>query len=170
MDTFVLHLRRQSGLVAAVTPTKVIIDGERRQSIKVGQCHDYTLPRKKIQVMLLIPVSLGKDIEKTVTVDPRDSAEVTLLFTFKFNPKILLPFGAFTQPQSSIETEIIYGPAVGGASSAAAASAAYSAAPAGGAAEGSAPSAAPGEKKFCTECGTPNPKTAKFCQGCGHKF
>ena len=40
MDTFVLHLRRQSGLVAAVTPTKVIIDGERRQSIKVGQCHD----------------------------------------------------------------------------------------------------------------------------------
>ena len=107
-----------------------------------------TLPRKKIQVMLLIPVSLGKDIEKTVTVDPRDSAEVTLLFTFKFNPKILLPFGAFTQPQSSIETEIIYGPAVGGASSAAAASAAYSAAPAGGAAEGPAPSAAPGEKKF----------------------
>lgn len=168
MDTFVLHLRRQSGLVAAVTPTKVIIDGEHCRSIKTGQCHDYTLPRKRLQVMLLIPVALGKDIEKTVTIDPRDSVEVTLLFTFKFNPKILLPFGAFTQPQSSIETEIIYGPAVATASSSA--HAAYTAPRTEEPVEEQHTSATSGEKKFCTECGTPNPKSAKFCQGCGNKF
>ena len=161
MDTFILHVRRQSGFTAAAASTKVIIDGYSQASLKVGGSQDFTLPRKPTTIVLLTQVALGKDIQKTLTIDPQDSQEVTLLFTYKFNAKSLLPFGAFTQPQSFIETEVIHSPSVSTASSSSSAFAA----------EQPQQAAPPtGDTKFCTECGKPNPKSAKFCQGCGHPF
>ena len=161
MDTFILHVRRQSSFTAAAASTKVIIDGFSQASLKVGGSQDFTLPRKPITVVLLTSVALGKDIQKTLTIDPRDSQEVTLLFTYKFNAKSLLPFGSFTQQQSFIEAEVIHGPSVSTSPS-----------PSSDFAAEQPQQAAPptGETKFCTECGTPNPKSAKFCQGCGNKF
>ena len=60
-----------------------------------------------------------------------------------------------------IETEIIHGPSASSASTENAGSSGQSQ---------QTSSTASGDRKFCTECGTPNPKSAKFCQGCGHKF
>ena len=161
MDTFILHVIRQSAFTAAAASTKVIIDGCSQASLKMGGSQDFTLPRKPTTVLLLTSVALGKDIQKTLTIDPRDSREVTLLFTYKFNAKSLIPFGGFTHQQSFIEAEVILGPSV---SASASPSSAF-------AAEQPQQTASPtGETKFCTECGTPNPKTAKFCQGCGHPF
>lgn len=160
MDTFILHVRRLSGLTAATSSTEIIIDGNPKGRISNGGCQDIVLPRSVVNVRLLISVPLGKDIEKTITVDPRDSAEVTLQFTYKFNAKILLPFQAFTKPQSFVEESVIYGPSVVratnmyGASNTAQQSSDVSSS----------------DRKFCIECGTPNISTAKFCKNCGHKF
>lgn len=161
MDTFILHVRRLSGFTAAAASTKVIIDGCSQASLKMGGSQDFTLPRKPTTVVLLTSVALGKDIQKTLTIDPRDSREVTLLFTYKFNAKSLIPFAGFTQQQSFIEAEVIYGPSVSAGSSPSSAFAA------GQPLQAASPTE---ETKFCTGCGTPNPKSAKFCQGCGHPF
>ncbi len=159
MDTFTLHIRRESAFTAMAAVTKVIIDGGTVTNLRSGGSYDVVLPRKPVNVVLLNPVPMGKDIQEVVTIDPHDSSEVTLLFKYRFNPKMLLPFGVFTQQQSFIKTEVIYGPSVGSASSAyASAQASQSTTPK---AEGS---------KFCTECGTANPGSAKFCQNCGHQF
>lgn len=168
MDTFVLHIRRESGIVAAAVSTKVIIDGSQRTNIRVGGIQHFTLPRKPVNVMLLNQVALGKDIERTVTIDPRDSAEVTLLFTYKFTPKALLPFGAFTQPSSFIETEVIHGPSVSDARSAPSSS--VSGEPLSNTVQAQFSSASEDNIKYCTECGTPNPQAANFCKNCGNKF
>lgn len=159
MDTFTLHIRRESAFTAMAAVTKVIIDGGNVTNLRSGGSHDVVLPRKPVNVVLLNQVPMGKDIQEVVTIDPRDSSEVTLLFKYKFNPKMLLPFGAFTQQQSFIKTEVIYGPSVGSASSAYAS--AQASQPLTPKTEGS---------KFCTECGMGNPKEAKFCRECGHKF
>lgn len=162
MDTFILHIHRQSGFTAAAVATKVIIDGNTMARLRVGGSQDLVLPRKPINVVLLTPVSLGKDIEESLIIDPRNSQDVTLMFTYKFNPKSLLPFGAFSQQSSFIETEVIHGPSVGTSNTA---NTVYTSE------QAQQPSSATsGGNKFCTECGTPNPKSAKFCQGCGHKF
>lgn len=161
MDTFILHVRRQTSFTAAAASTKVIIDGCSQASLKVGGSQDFTLPRKPITVVLQTSVALGKDIQKTLTIDPRDSQDVTLLFTYKFNAKSLIPFAGLTQQQSFIEAEVIHGPSVSAASNS---SSAFTT-------EQPQQTTSPtGEMKFCTECGTPNPKSAKFCQGCGHPF
>lgn len=160
MDTFVLSVRRQAGFVGAVASTKVIVDGSQQASIRTGGVHNFTLPRKPVNVILLIQVPLGKDIEKTVLIDPRDSVEVTLLFTYKINAKALLPFNAFTHQQFNIDTEIIYGPSISGQYVSSSVTAETS----------SQPVTPAGDTKFCTECGASNPKEAKFCQNCGHKF
>ena len=161
METFTLHIRRQSGFTAAAAATKVIVDGNAMASLRVGGSQDLVLPRKTVNIVLLTQVALGKDIEKSLTIDPGDSLDVTLLFTYKFNAKSLIPFGAFTQKQSFIEAEVIHGPSVNSPSSA------YTAyAPP----QDQQASPVTGEKKFCTECGTPNPRSAKFCGECGHQF
>ena len=59
MDTFVLHIRRQAGLVAAAMSTKVIIDGSQRTSLRVGGVEHFTLPRRPVNVMLLNQVHRG---------------------------------------------------------------------------------------------------------------
>lgn len=161
METFTLHIRRQPGFVAAAVATKIIVDGNTMASIRVGGSQDLVLPRKTVSVVLLTQVALGKDIEKSLNIDPGESQDVTLLFTYKFNAKSLNPFGAFTQQQSFIETEVIHGASINSPSPA---NSAYT-----------PPlhqqtSSAPDEKKFCTECGAPNPRSAKFCQECGYKF
>lgn len=161
MDTFILHVRRQSGFTLAGGSTKVIIDGGNMASLWTGGSRDFTLPRKPTNVVLLTPVPLGKDIQKAVTIDPRDSQEVTLLFTYKFNGKILLPFAVFTQQQAFIETEVIYGPTASATSSFSSASSAE---------QPQQTEPPTGDTKFCTDCGAPNPKSAKFCQSCGHEF
>jgi len=160
MDTFVLHIRRQAGLVAAAMSTKVIIDGSQRTSLRVGGVEHFTLPRRPVNVMLLNQVPLGKDIEKLITIDPRDSTEVTLMFTYKFNVKSMFFLNAFTKPTAFIDTEIIYGPSISGQP-----------APSSVATDTPSESVTPaGDAKFCTECGASNPKEAKFCQNCGNKF
>ena len=161
MDTFVLHVRRQTGFTSAAIATKVIIDGSTMARLNVGGGKDFTLPRKPVNITLLSQVSMGKDIEKSFTIDPGDSQDVTLLFSYKVNPKGLIPFGAIFYQQSFIETEIIHGPSASSASTENAGSSGQSQ---------QTSSTASGDRKFCTECGTPNPKSAKFCQGCGHKF
>ena len=168
MDTFVLRIKRQTGIVAAASSTKVIIDGTQRINMRVGGVQYFTLPRKPVNVILLNQVPLGKDIEEMVTIDPRDSAEVTLLFSYKFNPKILLPFGAFTQQASFFETEVIHGPSLSNTQSA---SASHVAGQPFSATEQPQQSPAPESGvKYCTECGTPNPQAANFCKNCGNKF
>ena len=164
MDTFILHVRRQAGITAAAAATKIILDGNTVAKLRVGGSQDLTLPRKPVNVMLLTQVSLGKNIEKSFVIDPRDSQDVTLLFTYKFNAKSLIPFGAFSQQQSFIETEVIHGPSVS-SSRVSTANTSYSS----GQSQQQSSSTS-GNNKFCTECGTPNHKTAKFCQNCGHKF
>ena len=160
MDTFILHIKRESGFVAAVATTKIIIDGINKCGMKAGSSQDFTLPRKPVEVVLLNSVSFGKDIKETVVIDPRDSIEVTLIFRYRFNAKSLLSFGSITKQTCFIETEVIHGPSVSSAST----SASYTAE------RTASASTTPGDTKFCTECGTPNPKSAKFCQGCGNKF
>ena len=160
MDTFVLHVRRQVGLVASATSTKVIIDGSARASLRVGGVQHFTLPRKPVNVMLLIQVPFGKDIEKLITIDPRDSSEVTLSFTNKFNPKTLFFLNAFTQPSSFIETEILYGPSVSNQAVSSLLNIGAS----------SEPNPAVGNYKFCTSCGTKLNSSSKFCSNCGAKL
>lgn len=160
MDTFVLHVRRQPGLVASAMSTKVIIDGSPRSSLRVGGVQHFTLPRRPVNVTLLTQVPLGKDIEKLITIDPRDSTEVTILFTYKFNPKSMLFFNVFTKPTSFIETEIIYGPSIS-------ALPASSSVTAGTLSQSDTSDV---NAKFCTECGASNPKEAKFCKNCGNKL
>ena len=161
METFTLHIRRQPGFVAAAVATKVIVDGNAMASIRVGGNRDLVLPRKTVSVVLLTQVALGKDIEKLLTIDPGDSLEVTLLFTYKFNAKSLIPFGAFTQEPSFIETEVIHGPS---GNSPSPANTTYTPP------QRQQTSSVPDEKKFCTECGASNFRSAKFCQECGNKF
>ena len=161
MDTYILHVRRQSGITAAAVATKVIINGRSQGSIRVGGSLDFTLPRQSTNIVLLTQVSLGKDIEKALTIDPGDSGEVTLLFNYKFNAKSLLPFGAFTKQQSFIETEVIHGPSINRKAESTERSSFT---------EQPQQAAPKGTTKFCTECGTPNPKEAKFCQNCGNPF
>lgn len=178
MDTFVLHIRRQSGFTSAAASTTVMIDGSPVAKLRVGEHRDYTLNRKPVTIVLMTPVPMGKDITETVPIDPRDSREVTLLFTYKFNLKAFIPFGVFTQQQAYIETEIIYGPSVATSTPASPVYAPESApkptpaAPANSSAP--TPQAAPAtpstDRKFCTECGSPNPRAAKFCIQCGRPF
>ena len=159
MNTFTLHIRRESAFTAMAAVTKVIIDGSIVTNLRSGKSHDVVLPRKPINVVLLNRVPMGKDIQEDVTIDPRDSSEVTLLFKYRFNPKTFLPFGTFTQQQCFIDTEVIHGPSVGSASSAYASE------------QASQPSTPKAEGcKFCTECGAANTREAKFCRECGNKF
>lgn len=160
MDTFILHVKRLSGFTAAVSSTEIIVDGTLKGRVSNGGCQDIVLPRRVVTVRLLISVPLGKDIEKTIAVDPKDSAEVTLQFTYKFNAKTLLPFQALTKPQSYLEESLIYGRSVSSVNSMCGASNASQ--------QSSGLSSS--DRKFCTECGAPNISTAKFCKNCGHKF
>lgn len=163
METFTLHIRRQPGFTAAAAATKVIVDGNTMASLRVGGNQDLVLPRKTVSIVLLTQVPLGKDIEKSFTIDPGDSQDVTLLFTYKFNAKSLIPFGAFTQQQAYIETEVIHGPSVSSNTTANSTNT-----PPQSQQFTSEPSS--GEIKYCTNCGKPNPKSAKFCEQCGNKF
>ena len=167
METFVLRIKRLSGYVGIAATTKVIVDGSQRANLRSGGVQHFTLPRKPVSVVLLNQVPMGKDIEKVFTIDPRNSAEVTLLFNYKFNPKSLLPFGAFTQQQMFIESEIIYGPSVDSPQSA---TSPTNEQPSLSAVHDDPASAPDTDVKYCTECGTPNPQAAKFCQNCGNKF
>lgn len=178
MDTFVLHIRRLSGFTSAAASTTVMIDGSVVAKLRVGEHKDYTLSRKPVTIVLMTPVPMGKDIMKTVQIDPRDSREVTLQFTYKFNAKMFLPFGVFNKEQAFIETEIIYGPSVASVAPASPvytpesapkptpAAPAYSSAPT----PQVAPATPSADRKFCTECGSPNPRAAKFCIQCGRPF
>lgn len=165
MDTFVLHIRRLSGFTSAAASTTVMIDGSVVAKLRVGEHKDYTLSRKPVTIVLMTPVPMGKDIMKTVQIDPRDSREVTLQFTYKFNAKMFLPFGVFNKEQAFIETEIIYGPSV---ASVAPASPVYT--PESAPTSQAAPATPSADRKFCTECGSPNPRAAKFCIQCGRPF
>lgn len=168
MDTFILAVRRQPGIVGATASTKVIVDGLQQASIRTGGVHKFTLPRKPVNVILLIQVPLGKDIAKTVLIDPHDSIEVTLIFTYKLNAKALLPFYVFTQQQFNVDTEIIYGPTISSQQhdTSTQVHAQFMASTSQHQDEGESDN----KVKFCTECGTANPKEAKFCQNCGNKF
>ena len=59
MDTFVLHVRRQTGFTSAAIATKVIIDGSTMARLNVGGGKDFTLPRKPVNITLLSQVSMG---------------------------------------------------------------------------------------------------------------
>lgn len=174
MDTFILHVKRQTGFTSAAASTKVIVNGRLMASLRIGGSQDFTLPRQPTNIVLMTQVPLGKDIQTTLTIDPRDSQDVTLLFVYKFNAKSLFGFNAFTEQQANIETQVIHGPSVSNSSR-------FSSQPSSSTSSASSSSSSPSERsqqisqpsgdvKFCTECGFKNPRTAKFCLNCGNKF
>ena len=59
MDTFTLHIRRESAFTAMAAVTKVIIDGGTVTNLRSGGSHDVVLSRKPVNVVLLNPVQAG---------------------------------------------------------------------------------------------------------------